>query len=181
MSTPRFFKIPVPVFYRWLRRRHYLGYAALLCCVVLVLPAGIVGGVKLADMIAMNRALAATRALAPEHSALEAISEKERMAYAATLSGLVSSDPDNMYQLIGADFEVMFSAPDLKRAEGRHMVWQYQADGCVLDIYFSASSGQVMHYEVRQRKVAAFMSDREHEDPVEDRACLDEIYRQRAI
>ena len=177
-----------PVIYRWLRRRHYLPYAVLLCCAVLVLPAGIIGGVRVADRISANQALAATRGLTPEHSVLDAISEAERSHYAAALGSLVTQNPEKLYQLIGSDFLVMFQAPDLRRSDGRTVSWQYQAADCVLDLYFQdnadgdESTRPVVHYEVRQRKKAVFGVDKgQQESRVDEKACLDEIYHRTSI
>lgn len=182
MGTRKIFKIKPSVIYRWLRKRRYFPYAVILACAVFFLPAGIIGGVKISHFLTTNRALAATRALAPEHSILEAFSERERAAYASVLSSLVLENPEKITQLIGQDFLVMFSEPDLQRTEGAVSIWQYRTNSCILDIYFAADSGEAgpaAHYEVRQRKTAFFTSKSEGEQAIDVAACLRTIYDQR--
>ncbi len=174
----------LPVIYRWVRRRHYFPHAVLICCAILVLPVGVIGGVRLSKMVTTNQALAATRALAPEHSVLDQISERERKHYAAALKSLVVNDPDKMHQLIGKDFLVMLHEPDLKRSEGGTEAWQYRAGACLLDLYFEsgeAGQGPVVHYEVRSPKVATFVTERGGEADIDATACLEALYKQRTI
>ncbi len=181
----RNFRNRLPALYRWSRRRRYLPYAALIACAIVFLPLGIVGGVKITRIVTTNNALAATRAVAPEHSVFDVMSESERERYAGTLSNLVIDDPETLYQLIGHDFLVMFKEPDLKRQEGRMAIWQYRTVSCVLDIYFEQAvgdtSGGVAHYEVRQRKLAAFGVEGQHEGNVDKALCLEALYEQRSI
>lgn len=183
MTNSRLLNRKLPVIYRWVRRRRYFPHAVLLCCAVLVLPIGIIGGARLSHAVSVNQAMAATRALAPEYAALDGVSAKERIAYAAALKGLVIENPQKFHQLVGHDVMVLFREPDLKRTEGETMSWQYQADGCVLDIYFGGggASGRVVHYEVRPRRVAAFAVETdEGEAEVDTAGCLEKIYRRKA-
>lgn len=179
----RLLRASPPVMYRWLRRRHYLVHAAILfACVILFLPLGVVGGAKLSDVITTNKALAATRALAPEHSVFDNMSARERADYAHALSGLVFDDPETVYQLIGHDFLVMFREPDLKRHDGSTSIWQYRTDSCVLDVFFNGQdNGPAVHYEIRQRKMAAFGAEGQHEGTVDTINCLRAIYDRRSI
>ena len=185
MNTPRLLRAKLPVTYRWLRRRRYFPYAVLLACAFIFLPFGIVSGVKLSNSIAANNAMAATRAMAPEHNVSDVLSDYERIQYAAALSGLVLDDPGTIHQLIGQDFIVMFNDPDLRRVEGESVIWQYRSASCVLDLYFEhdhdGKEGAAIHYEVRQRKIAAYGEQGQHEEKIDEQGCLSEIYSQRSI
>lgn len=176
----------LPALYRWSRRRRYFPIAVLMACAILFLPLGIVGGLKISHFVTTNNALAATRAISPEHSVLDILSKKEQMRYSGTLSKLVIDNPETIYQLISHDFLVMFSEPELKRKEGKAGIWQYRTASCVLDIHFDIggdnSFGAVTYYEVRQRKVAVFIvSDSQQEDNVDAAHCLEALYKQRSI
>jgi len=171
-----------PVIYRWLRRRRHFPQAVMLFCLLLFLPVGFIGGAKVSQAITTNRALAATRGMAPEHSILESMSKGERAQYAAALSELVTDKPEKMYQLIGQDFLVMFREPDLKRADGPLSVWQYRTDACILDVFFKRAgddSGAVTHYEMRPRKTAAFDGVNGQDSAVNAPQCLRSIYKRK--
>lgn len=164
--------------YRWARRRRYFPHAVVLACAFVFLPVGLISGAKVSQFVTTNRALAATRALAPEHAVLETMSEGERARYAAALNSLVTGNPEKLSQLIAHDFLVMFREPDLKRQDGALSVWQYRTEGCVLDIFLEKDA--VAHYEFRSRRVAVFGTEDKDEDTVDEAQCLKSIYRMKA-
>ncbi len=177
-------KQKLTVAYRWLRRRRYVPHAVLLFCALIVLPLGIVAGTRLSDVISTNRALAATRAMVPEHSILEVMSAQERAAHATVLSALVLEDPDRLFQLIGNDLLVMFDTPDLRRGEGAAQIWQYRTARCVVDLFFEpgdAEGAVIAHYEIRPRRVAAFTVENPHKEPIDASACLNDLYSQSTL
>ncbi|PJB73778.1 MAG: hypothetical protein CO093_00060 [Alphaproteobacteria bacterium CG_4_9_14_3_um_filter_47_13] len=160
--------------------------AVMIVCVILSFPLGIIGSVKISQSITANRALAATRAMTPEQETVRtAFSKNERKRYAAVLGKFVIGNPEKIYRLIDRDFLVMFHEPDLKRQDGETGIWQYRTESCVLDIYFgSAQQGlrPVIHYEVRPRQMAEFISVNSLPGyKIDNAACLQEIYRQQTI
>ncbi len=80
-------------------------------------------------------------------------SEKER--YARDLESLVMHQPEAFLKLIGAEVVLILKEPDIERRDMPSIVWQYAADGCVLDLYFrarqdgDANNAPVVHYEIR--------------------------------
>lgn len=173
----------LPVIYRWARRRRYFPHAVMLACAFFFLPVGVIGGAKVSQFVTTNRALAATRALAPEHSVLETMTESERAQYAGALSSLITAEPGKIYQLIAHDFLVMFREPDLRRNDGPQSVWQYRTESCVLDVFFErgpGDKGSVTYYEMRPRQVAKFGVADQQEASVDEAQCLKSIYRQRS-
>jgi len=183
MNTPKILRAKAPVMYRWLRRRRSFPTAVLLACAASFLPVGIMGGVKLTNSITANNAMAATRAMLPEHDISDILSARERAHYASTLNGLIADQPDKILDLIGPDILVMYDEPDLQRQDGGFDIWQYRTDLCVLDVYLdnAADTGMVMHYEVRPRKLAAFGAEGQHERQADHARCLQSLFDQRTI
>lgn len=182
MNTSRLLNRKLPVLYRWVRRRRYFAHAVILSCVFFFGPVGFIGGIQLSHFISANQAQAATQAMVP--AVMDDMRPSERRDYAATLQSLVRSDPDKMYQLVGGDVQMMFSQPDLKKHDGQAEIWQYRTASCVLDVYFKQGDGEhqaVSYYEVRQRKMAAFGAEGQHESDIDPAQCLASIYKARAI
>jgi hypothetical protein len=77
----------------------------------------------------------------------------------------LAADPARIMELTGREIFYALSAPALERGDLNTTAWQYTAQDCVLDIYFTSSAFETkaVHYEIRSPQ------------PVTERACLRQI------
>jgi hypothetical protein len=94
--------------------------------------------------------------------------------------------PSILPGLTGAEVTRLIGTPRFRRAEEPAALWQYAAEGCVLDLYMrnDGSDFRVVHYEFRRDPkaapagTAAGGNDREAAmGSVDARACLAELAR----
>jgi len=74
----------------------------------------------------------------------------------ASLRREVAFSPDTILDIKGRDVHKIFNTPELVRRDLPTVIWQYRNEACVLDVYFTAASADVMkapvvHYEMRER------------------------------
>ncbi|HEY8192223.1 MAG TPA: hypothetical protein VIG74_07345 [Alphaproteobacteria bacterium] len=120
-----------------------------------------------------NKAEASTDAT-PDARAqyLQGMTERGRERYGRTVRETLFKKPDTILKLIGDDILLALAQPDLKRVDGAGQIWQYRSDSCVLDVFLQ--SGNVVHYEMRQREKAALLPrEQKTPSPVQNKAaCL---------
>jgi hypothetical protein len=120
-----------------------------------------------------NKAEASTDAtLDARTQYLQGMTERGRERYGRTVRETLFKKPDTILNLIADDVLLALAQPDLKRVDGEGQIWQYRSESCVLDVFLQ--SGNVVHYEMRQREKAALLpSEQKTPSPVQNKtACL---------
>ena len=85
---------------------------------------------------------------------LQKLSKSELVRYGYGLQVALLQKPEHIKKMELEEIELTFSKPDLVRSAGRHKMWQYRSDNCVMDIYWkdNGASQPVSHFEIRQRR-----------------------------
>ncbi|MQA66950.1 MAG: hypothetical protein GEU76_13785 [Alphaproteobacteria bacterium] len=85
--------------------------------------------------------------------------------------------PSILHGLTGAEVTRLIGAPRFRRAEDPVALWQYAAEGCVLDLYLRDEGGdyRVVHFEFRRDPRAAPVEATT--GGVDARACFAELAR----
>lgn len=85
--------------------------------------------------------------------------------------------PSILRGLSGAEVTRLIGAPRFRRADDPAALWQYAAEGCILDLYLRNEGGEyrVVHYEFRRDPTTAPAGTAA--DGVDARACFAELAR----
>lgn len=93
------------------------------------------------------REILALAAPAPEHDS-------------ETMWELVSSEPAVLTRLLPSEVQQLFDEPQTVRREAGSSMWQYRANACLLNLYFSsAADGQVTQYRISPRRNGKAVSE----------------------
>lgn len=98
------------------------------------------------------------------------------MAAVNAFENVMTQSSDPVLGVRGGDVLAVLAEPEMIRADLPTVVWQYRNGRCVLDLYFTASSGNVenspvVHYETRIRDTRA--------DDDAPETCLSEFISER--
>ena len=95
--------------------------------------------------------------------------EEEKPEETASLPVDLTNFKDRLLGLDNDDLSDLLGAPSLEREEPPAMIWQYQTQACVVDVFLYADGGenQVDHVEVRGRE----------SDEVDEPACFAAIIK----
>lgn len=111
-------------------------------------------------------------ALAAALAGCAAAPADETTPAAPPFAGDLASAAD-LIGLSAVDVQAALGAPDVQRQDGDARIWQYRADGCVLDVFFygAADSAEARHAETRDLK-GAIEDGPDCIDALRDRATL---------
>lgn len=165
---------------RQFNRSHSPAWVSSMFALSLLLPLCLVGSCKEGASIALpdigkayamsyNAGSALTPAVYTQNKANDGaqsvhISKSMIKAHKRQMRSLLKGSTDAINHLQKGEVYLLFSRPELARYDGSVSSWQYRSEHCVVDIFFAKDEAskidRVVHYEIRQRQVARFVSEK---------------------
>ena len=79
-------------------------------------------------------------------------SSQPAAGYISRARDFIVGQPESLVKLTRRELDYLFGAPTLQRKDADAEIWQYKAEGCVVDFYFYADGqGQVSYVDVRTK------------------------------